>query len=549
MQTLQERAYRSQVRPDNSTFSPSVYSSPMSTQPRPRSEASPGGEHAPIPLLENDPADERLRQQVGPPDWQNPEPAACYNLVVVGGGTAGLVTAAGAAGLGARVALIERDLLGGDCLNVGCVPSKALLRSARVRGEMRRAKALGATVESITIDGAAVLERMRSLRADLAPNDSATRFRDELGVDVFRGAARFTGTDTLEVEGATLRFRRAVIATGASASVPPVPGLGEAGFATNETIFSRTSLPERLVVLGAGPIGCELAQAFRRLGSSVTLLEVGDAILPREDRDAAALVHAALLDDGVDIRVGCRIEGVERAGEGRVVRLATSTGIEELACDELLVATGRKPNVAGLGLEEAGVQLDSRGAVAVDDRLQTTNPAIYAAGDVCLDEKFTHAADFAARLVIENSLFRRSRKRTELLIPRCTYTDPEIASVGITREDAEGAPRGLRRWRIPFSDLDRARLDGEEDGYVEVVTPERGDRIVGATIVASHAGEMIGEVCVAMRNGMGLGSLASVIHAYPTQAEAIRKAGDLYNRTRLTPLVKRLFSLWFRWNR
>lgn len=513
------------------------------TMPEPLDETDP------IPLLAGDADDERLRANVGPTGWENPQPAERYNLVVIGGGTAGLVSAAGAAGLGAKVALIERDLLGGDCLNVGCVPSKALLRSARVRGEMRRARALGAEVEGLSIDGSRVLARMRGLRADLSPNDSATRFSEELGVDVFRGSARFRGPDSVEVAGATLRFRRAVIATGASPVVPPIPGLAEAGYATNESIFTRTEIPGHLVILGGGPIGCELAQAFCRLGSEVTILLRGDALLPREDRDAAAIVENALVADGVAIRRHCKVENAVREADLRRLTVETDTGAAEIRCDEILVAAGRRPNTAGLGLDAAGVALGARGAIETDERLQTSNPAIYAAGDVCLDEKFTHAADFAARLVIENALFRRTRKRSDLLVPRCTYTDPEIASVGLTRDDAAGAPDGLRRWRVPMAEVDRARLDGETDGYVEIVTPAKGDRILGATIVASHAGEMIGEICVAMHKGMGLGSLAGVMHPYPTQAEAIRKAGDLYNRTRLTPTVKRLFELWFRWNR
>lgn len=499
-------------------------------------------------LQEGDPDDERLRAHVQPTGWTNPEPAERYNLVVIGGGTAGLVAAAGAAGLGARVALIEAHMLGGDCLNSGCVPSKALLRSARVAGELGRAAELGFPAAAGAPDSAAALRRMRQLRADMAPIDSAERFRSELGIDVFQGRAHFTGPDEIAVGDARLRFRRAVVATGAQPILPDIPGLAAAGVRTNESIFALEAAPARLAVVGGGPIGCELAQAFQRLGSQVTIFLRGPALLPREDRAAAAIVEAALLADGVRILHQTRVEEMSREGQTRHIHYRHDGALQKFAVDEILVATGRAPNIKGLGLEAAGIEADHRKGIQVDDRLQTTNPAVYASGDVCLSEKFTHAADFASRLVIQNALFRGSRKRSALLIPRCTYTHPEIASVGVTTQEA-GDGLAYREWLIPFADLDRARLDGETEGFVRILTPRKGDKIVGATIVASHAGEMIGEICVAMQGGVGLGALANITHPYPTQADAIRKAGDLYNRTRLTPLVKRLFGLWFRWNR
>ncbi|MEO2169853.1 MAG: mercuric reductase [bacterium] len=499
-------------------------------------------------LRDGDPDDERLRAHVQPTGWTNPEPAERYNLVVIGGGTAGLVAAAGAAGLGARVALIEAHMLGGDCLNSGCVPSKALLRSARVAAELGHGAELGFPAAAGTPDSAAALRRMRQLRADLAPIDSAERFRTELGIDVFQGRARFTSADEIAVGDARLRFRRAVVATGASPVLPDIPGLAAAGVRTNESIFALDAAPARLAVVGGGPIGCELAQAFQRLGARVTILLRGPSLLPREDRAAAAIVEEALLADGVQILRDVRIETMSREGETRQVHYRQSGALESLAVDEILVAAGRSPNIDGLGLASAGIAADSRTGIEVNDRLQTTNPAVYASGDVCLSDKFTHAADFSSRIVIQNALFRGSRKRSALLIPRCTYTDPEIASVGVAASE-DGGSTSCREWLVPFADLDRARLDGETNGFVRILTPVKGDKIIGATIVARHAGEMIGEVCVAMQAGVGLGALANITHPYPTQADAIRKAGDLYNRTRLTPLVKRLFRLWFRWNR
>lgn len=499
-------------------------------------------------LLPEDPHDIRLLANVRPADWQNPEPQQRYNLVVLGGGTAGLVTAAGAAGLGARVALVEGGLLGGDCLNAGCVPSKALLRSAKAKVDQARSLDLGYPAHGEP-DSQRAFERMRQLRADLSPTDSARRFRDELGIDVFQGRGRFEAPDILRVGEARLRFRRAVIATGASPSIPPIPGLAEAAPHTNESIFTLTEAPERLVIIGTGPIGCELAQAFRRLGSAVTMVAPDEHILPREDRDASLPVQSALERDGIELLLRHSIEKVWRNGEESLLTVRTGETSRELTTDQILVATGRSPNIVGLGLEEVGVEADPQRGIKVDDRLQTTNPLIYAAGDVCLEQKFTHAADFAARTVIQNALFRGSRKLSSLLIPRCTYTDPEIASIGLSRNQAVEDKVEVREWTVPFTDLDRARLDGETDGFVRILTGMKSDKILGATIVARHAGDLIGEIATAMNGGVGLGKLANVIHPYPTQADAIRKAGDLYNRTRLTPVVKRLFALWFRWNR
>ena len=502
-----------------------------------------------VDVRPTDPHNLELVANVHPPDWVAPSPAPRYNLVVIGGGTAGLVTAAGAAGLGARVALVERDLLGGDCLNVGCVPSKCVIRSARVAGELRVASAFGIHVPGpVEVDFGTVMERMRAVRARISLHDSAARFRG-LGVDVFLGEARFTGPGTVAVNGTTLRFRRAVIATGSRAHRPPVPGLAEAGFLTNDSIFELMKRPRRLAVIGAGPIGCELAQAFRRLGSEVTIFHTGSHILNREDADAAEIVQRAFHTEGIRLLFEARLARVDRAADGKVLRAETPRGSEAVTVDEILVGVGRVPNVEGLGLESVGVVYDRHEGVTVDDRLRTSNPMIYAAGDVCLAEKFTHAADFSARTVIQNALFLGRKKLSVLTIPWCTYTDPEIAHVGLSEEEA--VERGIRidTYVRPFAEVDRAVVDGEEDGFVKLHVRRGADRIVGATIVGRHAGEMISEVTLAMTAGVGLGRLASVIHPYPTQAEAIRQVGDMYNRTRLTPRVKRLFAAWLRWTR
>ena len=490
----------------------------------------------------------RLATHVHPADWTNPKPAPRYNLVVIGGGTAGLVTAAGAAGLGAKVALIERHLLGGDCLNVGCVPSKALIRAARAAAEARGAAKFGVRITGeVTVDFPAVMERMRRLRADLSPHDSAARFR-ELGVDVFLGDARFTGRDTVEVGGQTLRFARAAIATGARAAAPAVPGLADVPYLTNETVFSLTSLPRRLIVLGAGPVGCELAQSFARFGSEVVLVESAAGILPREDREAAAILRAALERDGVKIFCDGRDLAVSRRMDGIRWHI-TSAGNEQAGvADTLLVAVGRAPNVEGLGLEAAGVAYDRRG-VTVDDHLRTANPRIYACGDVCSRFQFTHAADFMARIVIQNALFMGRRRVSGLTIPWCTYTSPEVAHVGLTAAAAAARGVAVDTFTQPLAKVDRAILDGEDEGFVRVHVRQGTDRIVGATVVAAHAGDLIGELSLAITNGIGLRGVGASVHPYPTQGEAIRKVGDLHGRTRLTPGVKRLFAGWLAWRR
>ncbi len=488
-----------------------------------------------------------LVDNVHPPDWVNPEPKPRYHLVVVGAGTAGLVTAAGAAGLGARVALIEKHLMGGDCLNVGCVPSKALIRAARAAAEVRGAGRFGVRVPpGAEVDFSELMQRMRRLRAEISPADSADRFR-RLGVDVFLGEGRFTGPDTIEVGGNTLRFKKAVLATGARAAAPPIAGLAEAGYLTNETVFNLTELPPRLAVIGAGPIGCELAQTFARFGSQVFLLEVGRGILPREDRDAADRVEAAMTRDGVEIVRTCNITRAERQGGEKILHWQCEGNPGRLAVDEILVGVGRAPNVEGLGLEALGVEYDVRRGVQVDDRLRTTNKRIFAAGDVCSRFKFTHAADFMARIVIRNALFLGRAKASALTIPWCTYTSPEIAHVGLYEHEAKQQGIAVDTFTQEMKDVDRAILDGQTEGFVKVHVRSGSDRIVGATVVAEHAGELISELTLAMTGGTPLGKLANVIHPYPTQAEAIRKIGDAYNRTRLTPRVKWLFQKWLAW--
>jgi len=490
-----------------------------------------------------------LISNVHPPDWDNPEPARCYNLMVIGAGTTGLVTAAGAAGLGAKVALIERHLFGGDCLNVGCVPSKCIIRSSRISADLRHANLFGIRVPGgAEVDFPAVMERMRRLRARISEHDSARRFK-ELGVDVFLGEGRFSGSDSLEVAGKSLRFKKAVIATGTRPVYPAIEGIAEAGFLTNETVFSLTERPRRLAVIGGGPIGCELAQAFRRLGSEVTLFHNASHILNREDADAAEMIQQSFLRDGIRLVLNCETKRVETKNGEKVIHITCGGKADTVVVDEILAGAGRTPNVEGLNLERAGVQYDKKQGVKVNDRLQTSNPAIYAAGDICLGYKFTHMADATARIVIQNALFGGRKRLSTLTVPWCTYTDPEIAHVGIYEQDAGEKGIEVETYIRPFGEVDRAVIDGEEEGFVKVHVKKGTDRILGATIVARHAGEMISEVTLAISGNLGLRVLSNVIHPYPTQAEAIKQVADAYNRTRLSPFIKGLFTRWLAWKR
>lgn len=501
-----------------------------------------------IQLQPFDQHNQTLQANVHPPDWVNPQPTGRYNLVVIGGGTAGLVSAMGSAGIGAKVALIERDLLGGDCLNVGCVPSKAIISAARAAATVRDAGELGVNVEGWSVDFGSVMERMRRLRAGISPHDSAQRFTDA-GIDVFIGSGKFTDGETIQVGKRTLKFSRAVIATGARAVQLPIPGIEEVQPLTNESIFSLTELPRRLIVIGGGPIGSEMAQTFARFGSQVIQIEKESHILSREDDDAAKIVQDAMAKDGVRFLLNANTVRMQRRGDEKVVVVNQNGDEIELVGDEILMGIGRAPNVDGMGLEAADVQYDLRQGVQVNSRLQTTNPKIFAAGDVASKYKFTHAADFMARLVIGNALFWGRSKVENLIIPWATYTSPELAHVGINAKQAKQDGIAIDTYTQSMSGVDRAILEGDTEGFVRIHTKQGSDQILGATVVATNAGDLIGEITLAMKNGIGLGKIATTIHPYPTQAEAIRKIGDQYNRTRLTPFRAKVLNNLLAWKR
>jgi pyruvate/2-oxoglutarate dehydrogenase complex dihydrolipoamide dehydrogenase (E3) component len=479
-----------------------------------------------------------LRANAHPPAWSNPQPAGTYDFVVVGAGPAGLLAARGAATLGKKVALIERNLLGGNRLNVGCVPSKALLRSASLYARMRAARDLAVPQpEHVRIDVAAAMQRIRHLQARLSRTDSAQRLREH-GVDVYFGAARFAGMNAVQVAGATLRFKKALMATGARPIAAAIPGLIEAGYLTNESAFDLPVAPPRLLVIGGGPLGCELAQAFCRLGSHVIIAQDEPTFLPGEERDAAQVLSDSLARDGVEIYLNTQAVAVHSAGTQKIIELVSDGSAFSVKVDAILTGIGRAPNVENMNLEAARVEYDTSAGIHVNDFLQTTNARIYAAGDVCLERKFAHMADATARLVLHNALLRGRRRLSALTVPWCTYTDPEIAHVGLYVREARQQQIPVETFTILMHDVDRAVTDGDEEGFLKIHVQDGTDRILGATIVARHAGEMINELCLAMSAGIGLGKLGQVIHAYPTQADAIKMAADAYYRTRLAAIAR-----------
>jgi len=508
-------------------------------------------------LLPNDEHDRVLAENVHPSNWVNPQPSGRYNIVVLGAGTAGLITAVIAASLGAKVALIEKLLMGGDCLNVGCVPSKGIIRAARAWVDLRKAEAFGLHIPpGVKYDFGAAMARMRKLRARISHNDSAHRYT-KLGVDVYIGSGRFTSADTIQVEGRAgnrmLKFVRAAICTGARAATPPTPGLKEAGYLTNETVFSLTELPRRLGVIGAGPIGCELAQSFARFGSQVYLIEAMHGIMPNEDRDAAELVEQQMIKDGVTVLCCGKDLQVNKTDQGKRLTVDSHGQQYDMTVDEILVGVGRTPNVEGLGLETVGVDFDQNG-VKVNGRLQTSNARIFAAGDICSRYKFTHAADAMAQIVVQNALFPHPfglgyASVDSLVMPWCTFTEPEVAHVGLYEKDAKAKGIDVETYTFKLDEVDRAILDGEEEGFARVHIQKGTDTILGATIVAAHAGDMISEFSVAMKAGAGAKTIAGTIHPYPTQAEVNKKVVNLWRKAHFTQGTKNMLMKLFAWMR
>lgn len=463
---------------------------------------------------------------LSPTDYQNPQPQPRYHLVVVGAGPAGLISAIGAAGLGAKVALIERHRMGGDCLNVGCMPSKALLAFSKQRGA----------------DFQHAFAWLREVRAGIAPHDSVERYT-EAGVDVFLGDASFNAAGQICVGDTPLNARRIALCTGASAAIPPIPGLVESRPLTNETIFDLPAPPNSLAILGAGAIGCELALALSRLGVSVSLFEMAERVLPLETLLASQAVAMALESSGVDLYLGQGVSAVK--GSGTVI-----VGDQEIECERILVALGRKPNTHGLNLGAAGVSVDQQGFVVTNANLQSNNKRIFAAGDCTARQQFTHHADAQARALIQNALFAPTASVDALIVPHCTYTDPEVASVGANPDSLEKSAIAFDRFEFDLSELDRSRADPDSQlrpvQHAEVYTQKGSDKILGATIIGHDAGELIAPICLMMSNGLGLSAAQKTIFSYPTRSEYLKRLGDAYNRNRMTPTVARLFRWWLR---
>jgi pyruvate/2-oxoglutarate dehydrogenase complex dihydrolipoamide dehydrogenase (E3) component len=488
-----------------------------------------------------------------PADWKKPG-RFDRNLIVIGAGSAGLVSAYIAAIAKAKVSLIEAHEMGGDCLNTGCVPSKALLKSARVAHSVRDGARYGVLASEVIIDFPAVMQRLRQVITDIEPHDSVERFSG-LGVDCIKGYARFVDPWTVEIarndgEMQRLTAKAFVIATGAAPVVPPLPGIEQSGYLTSETLWDemakRDTVPKRLAILGGGPIGCELAQAFQRLGSQVTIIEMAERLMLKEDAEAAALVEASLRKEGVDIRTSHKAVRFETKGQ---LVIAGPGGELTLEYDDIIIAVGRRARVSGFGLEELGLVRD--GKLAVDEYLRTALLHIHVAGDVAGNQQLTHGASHEAWYATVNALARpfKRYKADYRVLPRVTYTDPEVASVGLTEADASEKGIAYDITRYDLDDLDRAIADGEAHGFVKILTVPGKDSILGATIVGSHAGDMIAELVLAMKHNMGLKKIMQAVHSYPSWAEANKYAAGQYGLARQPEGLQRLAKRWFDWRR
>lgn len=468
-----------------------------------------------------------------------------YDIAVIGGGAAGLVVAAGAAALGAKAVIVEKNALGGDCLYYGCVPSKTLIHSAKVAQTLRDAARFGIAGQTPDIHIADVMQRVQAVIKQIEPNDSPERFT-ALGVKVIFGSGHFTDEATFLVNGEALQAKKFVIATGTRPAIPPISGIDQVPFLTNESIFSAQEKIPHLLILGGGPIGCEMAQSFRRLGSQVTLFDMAPRLLPREDQDMGAVVAAQFEQEGMQLHFGVQVLKIERQNGGvQVVLKHDQHGEIRLSGSHLLVAAGRKPNLENLGLENAGVALE-KGRLVLDARLRTTSQNIYACGDVAGPYLFTHMAEHQAGVVLKNALFHWPSKVQNSAIPWCTFTDPELARVGLSEEEAQQQGIVHRVYRFPFVEIDRAVAEGETVGMAKIITSLRG-KLLGACIAGPQAGELIAEYALAIRKGMKASDLSNTIHVYPTLAQINRRVADQRLKEALTPVrkkwLKRIFGL------
>lgn len=486
--------------------------------------------HLTAPLTAQDDQEAALLARVRPSDWVNPKPKALYDLAILGAGPAGLAAAEMAVSEGLSVALFERNVIGGNSLNVGSIPSKAMIGSAGEVASIRDSYRFGAgTAVPPKVDFGAVMARMKRLRARIAGYHSAARLRD-LGIDVFFSKAQFSGPHGLEMSNGQIGFKKAIVATGARPKASDIPGFEQLNYFTSSTIFDITALPERLAIVGGGPLGCELAQAFCRLGSHVIIIQNEPKFLPKEERDAAELLSWAMSRDGVEVRLNTLVTAGQMS-KGIKTLLTLNNGVrDEVQANEILLSIGRVPNVEDLNLTKAGVDCLPLTGIEVDAFLCTRNPDIYAAGDVCSGHKFANVAEASGRLAVANAFFGGDRPQTSQNIPWCTFCAPEIARIGLDGAGARQKSIPVRSFTVMMQDVDRAITDGMDDGFVKICVRDGTDEILGATIVAARASEMINEMSVIMSAGMGMRALAETLHTYPAQSEAIRMAARAFVR-------------------
>ena len=461
-----------------------------------------------------------------------------YDLCVIGGGAAGLVSAAGAAALGAKVILIEKHRLGGDCLYTGCIPSKTLIHSAEVAHTINTAKQFGLSAKLDPVKQSSVMARVADVIKTIEPNDSPERFR-AMGIEVVFAEAQFIAKDRLLVQGREITARNFVLATGSRPFVPPIAGLEDIDYFTNETIFDIQENIPHLIVIGSGAIGCEIAQSFARLGSSVTLLS-NTGILPIEDPDMSDVVKQQFIADGINLHLDINISEIEKTATG----IRVNTGEQWLEGSHLLIATGRRSNIENLGLDKAGVEIE-KGRLNVDARLRTTNKHIYACGDVAGPYLFTHMAEHQAGIVLRNTLFHLPAKAQTRSIPWCTFTAPELARVGLSEQEARQQSIEHRVYSFPFSEIDRGIAEGETEGMAKIITSPKG-KLLGACIVGPQAGELIAEYVLAISQGLNVSALSNTIHIYPTLAQINRRVADQRMKESLTPTRKRWMKRIFR---
>ena len=474
------------------------------------------------PKLPNDKFNRKLLKEVFPKGWKNPKAAHLYDLVVVGAGPGGMTAAVLASHYNLKIALIEKHHMGGECLNVGCIPSKAFLRSSRTVNEFLHAKEMGINVKEWSVDFSKVMQRVRELRSSVGRFDDVTNFQ-KMGIGVFLGNGEFIGSEELKVDNQKLRFKKAILATGTQPAVLDIPGLKETGFLTNQTVFNLTSLPKRLAVIGAGALSCELSQAFKRFGSEVTIISHGPRILSQEDDTAAEMLQEVFEKEGIRFLFNTNVKKIEKKGKGKVLTFENSN--KSLVVDEILMAVGRTPSIHGYGLERANVIADSKKGIAVNDLLQTSNPNIYSIGD--MQYKFTHISTEHAKMAVENAFGNGNRKKSSLVVPWCTFTDPEIAHVGMTEGEMRKQGIPYQALMLDMKDVPRAILDSETTGFFKLYVKEGTDEILGATLMSSHAGEMISEITTSITSGGGLAAIIRAIHPFPTQSEVFRMGAEI----------------------